>query len=57
MMITLITEFEDGFTIATSTNREPSMFKLKNFRIYSLPDKNLKDLILFHRQKLMKKVK
>ncbi|NLP14502.1 MAG: hypothetical protein GX383_08555 [Clostridium sp.] len=52
MMITLITEFEDGFTIATSTNREPSMFKLKNFRIYSLPDKNLKDLILFHRQKI-----
>lgn len=52
IVISLETEFEDGFKIATTTNREPSVFKLKNKKVFALPGKDLKELIAFHRERV-----
>jgi len=52
IMISFETTFKDGFTIMTSTNREPPLFILKNKKVYSLPDEDFKELLDFHRLKL-----
>jgi len=52
MVISLETEYEDGFIIATTTRSEPSVFKHKNKKVYALPDKDLKELIAFHRERV-----
>jgi hypothetical protein len=52
MMISFETYFEDGFKIITSTNREPPILKFKDTAVYGLPDKDVKELIIFHRQRI-----